>query len=259
MAVEYVASNGIATITLNRPSKLNTLTLAMYQELGDAFQQAADDPCVAVCILTGAGEKAFCVGADLTESIPYLADGHYIDEWDAAHLKHLKMYKPVIAAVNGLCMGGGFEIMLGTDIRVASSTAKFALPEVSLGIVPAGGTLTRLARQIPYAYAMEAILTGRKLTADEALRFGILNYVVPPEQVMDKAVELAQMFLKLSTTAVQTAKEAALKLWDMQIDQAFDTESMLGYKAFTSADAKEGLSSFYEKRPPDFPSRAWEK
>lgn len=257
MSIDYRAEDGIATITFDRPEKRNSLTLQMYQGLGDAFQQAAGDPSVAVCILTGAGEKAFCVGADLTESIPYLADGHYIDEWDPAHLKHVKMYKPVIAAVNGMCMGGGFEIMLGTDIRVASSRATFAFPEVGLGIVPAGGTLTRLARQIPYVYAMEAILTGRRFTAQEILNFGILNYVVEPEEVMPKAMELARQFLELSTTAVQTAKESVLKLWDMQLDQAFDTEAMLGYKAFTSMDAREGLAAFYEKRPAKFPSRKW--
>lgn len=257
MSIDYRAEDGIATITFDRPEKRNSLTLQMYQDLGDAFQQAAGDPSVAVCILTGAGEKAFCVGADLTESIPYLADGHYIDEWDPAHLKHVKMYKPVIAAVNGMCMGGGFEIMLGTDIRVASSRATFAFPEVGLGIVPAGGTLTRLARQIPYVYAMEAILTGRRFTAQEILNFGILNYVVEPEEVMPKAMELARQFLELSTTAVQTAKESVLKLWDMQLDQAFDTEAMLGYKAFTSMDAREGLAAFYEKRPAKFPSRKW--
>lgn len=257
MAVVYEKKDGIAIITLSRPEKLNTLTLQMYEDLGNAFQKAADDSEVAVCILTGSGEKAFCVGADLTESIPHLAAGHYIDEWDAAHLKHMKMYKPIISAINGHCMGGGFEIMLGTDIRVVSNQAKFAFPEVGLGIVPAGGTLTRLARQIPYVYAMEAILTGRKLTAEEVHHFGIVNYVVEPDQVLPKAMELAQMFLNLSTTAVQTAKESVLKLWDMQIDQAFDTESMLGYKAFTSEDAKEGLASFYEKRAPHFPSKRW--
>ena len=257
MAVVYEKKDGIAIITLSRPEKLNTLTLQMYEDLGNAFQKAADDSEVAVCILTGSGEKAFCVGADLTESIPHLAAGHYIDEWDAAHLKHMKMYKPIISAINGHCMGGGFEIMLGTDIRVVSNQAKFAFPEVGLGIVPAGGTLTRLARQIPYVYAMEAILTGRKLTAEEVHHFGIVNYVVEPDQVLPKAMELAQMFLNLSTTAVQTAKESVLKLWDMQIDQAFDTESMLVYKAFTSEDAKEGLASFYEKRAPHFPSKRW--
>ncbi len=126
--VTYEVSGGIAVIKFNRPEKLNTLTLSMYDDLGASFIRAQKDPQVAVVILTGEGDRAFCVGADLTESIPYLSRGHYIDEWDAAHFKHIKMNKPVIAAVNGMCMGGGFEIMLGTDIRVASEKAVFALP-----------------------------------------------------------------------------------------------------------------------------------
>lgn len=257
MSIKYEVQGGIALITLNRPEKLNTLTLQMYEDLGAAFIEAGRDPKVAVCVLTGAGEKAFCVGADLTESIPHLANGHYIDEWDFAHMKHVAMYKPIIAAVNGFCMGGGFEILFGTDIRVASSKAVFKLPEVSLGIVPAGGTLARLARQIPYARAMELILTGRQITAAEALDYGILNYVVEPAQVMDKAMEIAGSILPLSTTAVQTAKESVLKLLGLPLEAAYDTESMLGYKAFTSADAKEGLAAFYEKRSPRFPSQKW--
>lgn len=255
--IRYEVKEGIAVITLHRPEKLNTLTLQMYEDLGNAFQRAQADPGIAVCILTGAGEKAFCVGADLTESIPYLNQGHYIDEWDAAHLKHIKMNKPVISAINGLCMGGGFEIMLGTDIRVASRTSVFALPEVSLGIVPAGGTLARLARQIPYVRAMELILTGEKIDALKALEYGLLNYVVEADQVMEKAMEIAGRFLPLSTAAVQIAKEAVIQLREIPLEQAFETESLLGYKAFTSADAKEGLDAFYSKRKPDFPSRKW--
>ena len=109
--ITYEVSGGIAVIKFNRPEKLNTLTLSMYDDLGASFIRAQEDPQVAVVILTGEGDRAFCVGADLTESIPYLSRGHYIDEWDAAHFKHIKMNKPVIAAVNGMCMGGGFEIM----------------------------------------------------------------------------------------------------------------------------------------------------
>lgn len=257
MAIDYDVMGGIATITINRPEKRNSLTLKMYDDLATAFKRASSDPEVAVIILTGAGDKAFCVGADLTESIPYLADGHYIDEWDDTHLKHSKVYKPIIAAVNGACMGGGFEILFATDIRVASSKAVFRLPEVSLGIVPAGGTLVRLARQIPYARAMEIILTGRSITAQEAFDYQILNYVVEPENVLEKAREIAEGFLSLSVTAVQCAKESVLKLLNLPMEEAFDTESLLGFKAFTSEDGKEGLKSFYEKRQPVFPSRKW--
>jgi enoyl-CoA hydratase/carnithine racemase len=258
MSINYEVNNGIAIISFNRPEKLNTLTLQMYHDLGEAFIKAGKDTNVAVCILTGTGEKAFCVGADLTESIPHLAKGHYIDEWDPAHLKHSAMYKPIIAAVNGACMGGGFEILFATDIRVASEKAVFALPEVSLGIVPAGGTLVRLARQIPYARAMEIILTARRISAQEALNYGILNYVTGPDKVMDKAMEIAKSMLPLSTTALQTAKESVHKLLNLPLDLAFDTESMLGFKAFGSEDAKEGLNAFYAKRKPDFPSRRWD-
>ena len=255
--ISYEVKDGIAVIWFNRPEKLNTLTLQMYQDLGEAFEKAQKDDHVAVCILTGTGEKAFCVGADLTESIPYLGQGHYIDEWDAAHLKHSRLFKPLICAVNGLCMGGGFEIMLASDIRVASSQAVFALPEVSLGIVPAGGTLVRLARQIPYVRAMELILSGERIDAQKALDYGLLNAVVPPEQVMEKAMEMAKKLCACSTRAVQTAKESVLKLREMPAEQAFETEALLGYKAFTSEDAKEGLAAFYEKRKPDFPSKKW--
>lgn len=257
MSISYEVKGGIATIKFDRPEKHNTLTLQMYEDLGNAFKNAQADENVGVVILTGSGEKAFCVGADLTESIPYLADGHYIDEWDAAHMKHVGLYKPVIAAVNGMAMGGGFEIMLGTDIRVASEKALFAFPEVGIGIVPAGGTLARLYRQIPYAFAAEAILTARKITAEEAYRYGILNYVVAPDKVMEKATEIAESILELSTTAVQTAKESMLKLYDLPLDEAFEVESLMGYKAFTSKDAREGLASFYEKRKPNFETRKW--
>lgn len=253
----YEVRNGIAVIKFNRPEKLNTLTLEMYDELGKAFVKAQESDDVGVVILTGEGEKAFCVGADLTESIPYLNEGHYIDEWDAAHFKHIKVNKPVIAAINGMCMGGGFEIMLGTDIRIASNKAIFALPEVSLGIVPAGGTLVRLSRQIPFVKAMELILTGEKIDSAKALDFGILNYVVEPDDVMNKAEEIANILLSNSTIAMQIAKESVIKLREIPLEQAFETEAMLGYKAFTSNDAKEGLDAFYNKRKAVFPSSKW--
>src|SRR5918995_2240059 len=145
MPIDYEVSDGIAEVRINRPEKLNSLTLDMYRELGDAFLEARDDDRVEVLVLTGAGERSFCVGADLTESIPALSEDRFdISEWDDAHLKHSSLYKPVISAINGLCIGGGFEIMLATDIRVASSSAEFGLPEPGLGIVPAGGTLVRL-------------------------------------------------------------------------------------------------------------------
>jgi enoyl-CoA hydratase len=245
MSIAYDLQDGIARVTFNRPSKLNALTLAMYDELGAAFKTAAEDDRVRVIILTGAGERAFCVGADLKESIPALARNDIdISAWDAAHLKSLDVDKPIICAVNGLCMGGGFEIMLATDMRIAARTAEFSLPEVSLGIVPAGGTLVRLVRQIGFAAAMEILMTGERFSSEHLLRIGVLNRVVAPEQLHQSAVELAERLARLSPTALRVIKRSVRELGDLPLHAAFRHEAVLGQIAFTSADAKRGLAAF---------------
>lgn len=254
--VTCTITDGIAHVRLDRPDKLNALTLAMYEELGAAFAEVRDDDSLAVAILTGSGDRAFCVGADLTESIPALADGRFdISAWDAAHQKHTTLFKPVIAAINGLCLGGGFEIMLSTDLRISADTAEFGLPESGVGVVPAGGTLTRLTRQIPYAWAMELMLLGDRIPAAQALRYGLLNEVVPAPNLLETALERAHRLVRKSGTALATIKEAVLRLGDLPQDQAFHSEALYGQKAFTSPDAHEGLTAFTERRPPDFPSR----
>ncbi|GAA3569122.1 enoyl-CoA hydratase-related protein [Amycolatopsis ultiminotia] len=246
----------VAIIRFDRPEKLNSLTLAMYAELGAAFAEVRDDDAVAVAVLTGRGGRAFCVGADLTESIPALAEGRFdISEWDPAHQKHTTLFKPVIAAVNGLCLGGGFEIMLSTDLRIAADTAEFGLPESGVGVVPAGGTLTRLTRQIPYVWAMELMLHGDRIPAAQALRYGLLNEVVPASELLDVALGHAHRLAAKSGTALATIKEAVLRLGDLPQDQAFHHEAHYGQKAFTAPDAREGLTAFAERRAPDFPSR----
>ncbi|MBZ6257844.1 enoyl-CoA hydratase/isomerase family protein [Streptomyces olivaceus] len=246
----------VAVVRFDRPDKLNALTLAMYDELGAAFAEVRDDDSLAVAVLTGAGPRAFCVGADLTESIPALAEGRFdISHWDAAHQKHTRLFKPVIAAVNGLCLGGGFEIMLSTDIRIAADTAEFGLPETGVGVVPAGGTLSRLTRQIPYVWAMELMLQGDRIPAAQALRYGLLNDVVPAADVLDAALERAHRLAARSGSALGVVKEAVLRLGDLPQDQAFHSEAFYGQKAFTSPDAREGLAAFAERRAPRFPSR----
>ena len=243
MGIAYEVSDGIAMIRFDRPDKLNALTLAMYRALGDAFISARDDERVRVVILTASGQRAFCVGADLGESIPALMDDRFdISQWDDAHLKNLRLYKPVLCAINGLCLGGGFEIMLGTDIRIASDTAKFALPEPSLGIVPAGGTLVRLVRQIPYAHAMELLLTAN----------GLINRVVPPAELMPQTLALAERIKALSPSAIAVIKESVHRLIDLPEGEAFVEEARLGQRAFTSADARKGLAAFAQKRTPIF-------
>jgi enoyl-CoA hydratase/carnithine racemase len=256
VTIRLERNDGIATITIDRPEKLNALTLDMYRELGEAFDAVRDDDSVGVAILTGRGDRAFCVGADLHDSIPALASGRFdISEWDGAHQKHSRLDKPVIAAVNGLCLGGGFEILLSTDLRIASATAEFAFPETGIGFVPAGGTLVRLARQIPHAWAMELMMLGERIDAAEALRLGILNRVVAPGDLMPAATAMARALLARSGTALATVKAAVRELGDLPEDAAFETEAVLGQRTFTSPDAAEGLAAFAERRSPRFPSR----
>ncbi len=248
--------DGWVQLTLNRPDKLNALTLQMYDDLGRAFDRARDDDRVGVVVLTGAGDRAFCVGADLHESIPALAEGRFdISHWDGAHQKHSTLFKPVVAAVNGLCLGGGFEIMLSTDLRICSDRARFALPEAGIGVVPAGGTLVRLTRQVSHAHAMELLLLGDQLDADGAHRMGLVNRVVPHEQVLDVALETARRLLTRSGTALEVIKASVHQLADMPTEAAFHAEALYGQQAFASADAREGLAAFAERRPARFPTR----
>lgn len=245
MSIGYDVQDRVALITFDRPAKLNALTLAMYAALGEAFQQAGDDPDVRAIVLTGAGNRSFCVGADLTESIPALARNDIdISAWDPAHLKHVNVDKPLIAAVNGLCLGGGFEIMLATDIRIASDAALFSLPEVSLGIVPAGGTLARLTRQISRAHAMELLLTAGRFSAADMLRMGVVNRVTRPKDCLNQALELALTSTRLSPAALGITKRAVRELADLPLPQAFVREAELGQLAFTSEDALRGLQAF---------------
>lgn len=256
MNITLERHGSVAIIRFDRPDKLNSLTLAMYDELADAFAEVRDDAAIAAAVLTGTGDRAFCVGADLHESIPALAEGRFdISHWDGAHQKHTTLFKPVIGAVNGLCLGGGFEILLSTELRIAADDAEFGLPEPSVGAVPAGGTLVRLTRQIPYAWAMQLLLLGDRITAADALRFGLLNAVVPAKDVLPTAVQWAERLSRLSGTALHTIKEATLHLADLPTDQAFHNEARYGQQAFTSADAHEGLTAFAQGRQPSFPSR----
>jgi len=255
--VRVERSGATAVITIDRPEKLNALTLAMYEQLGDAFAEVRDDPRIGAVILTGEGPRAFCVGADLGESIPALTEGRFdISEWDAAHQKHSRLDKPVIGAVNGLCLGGGFEILLSTDIRIAASTATFALPETGVGVVPAGGTLARLVRQIPYAFAMDLMMRGDRIDADTAARYGIVNRVVADADLLATAHGIADELLAKSWTAVASVKHAVRTLSELPLEEAYVLEATLGQRAFQSDDARAGLAAFAERRPPSFPSHA---
>jgi enoyl-CoA hydratase len=245
MAINVTNDGAVAIIRISRPDKLNAMTLAMYDDLGRAFAEARRDDRVHVVILAGAGSRAFCVGADLNESIPALSSGEFdISAWDPAHLKTGGFYKPVISAVRGLCIGAGFELMLASDLRIAAEDAVFQFPEVNHGFVPAGGTLVRLTRQIAYAHAMEMMLSGRRFSATELRERGVLNQVVASDQVEPVAMALATQIAEKSPLAVQTIKEAALTLYDLPIQEAFAREAVLGQRTFTSDRAKDALAAF---------------
>lgn len=248
MAINYQKNDAVATIRIDRPEKLNALTLSMYDDLGRAFAEAGLDNEVNVVVLTSAGDRAFCVGADLTESIPALAEGRFdISHWDPAHLKIEGFYKPVVSAIKGLCIGGGFEIMLASDIRIAARDAQFQLPEAHHGFVPAGGTLVRLVRQIGYAHAMEIMLTAERFSAGEMLARGVVNRIVDAAEVEPAALELAGRIATLSPGAVQTIKEAALTLQHLPLKEAFQREAALGQRTFESEDARRGLAAFAKR------------
>lgn len=245
MAIELTREGSVATIRLARPEKLNALTLAMYEDLGRAFAEINVDDAIHAVVLAGSGDRAFCVGADLTESIPALSSGRFdISAWDPAHLKTGGFFKPIVSAVRGMCMGGGFEIMLATDLRIAADNAVFQFPEVIHGFVPAGGTLVRLTRQIAYAHAMELMLTGRRFSAEELLSMGVLNKVVAHDAVESTAQGMAEEIAAKSPLAVQTIKEAALTLYDLPLEEAFAREATMGQRTFVSEDAKQSLSAF---------------
>ncbi|MGX6448327.1 enoyl-CoA hydratase/isomerase family protein [Patulibacter sp. S7RM1-6] len=245
MSIAYEVADGIAEIRFDRPEKLNALTLAMYDELGAAWAAARDDDAVRVVVLTGAGDRAFCVGADLTESIPALASDRFdISAWDPAHVKDAPLDKPIVAAVNGLCLGGGFEILLATDIRIAAEGASFAFPEASMGFLPAGGTLVRLRRQIAHAHAMELLMTAERFDAAHLHRIGVLNRVVPAAELRETAWATARRLAGMSPTALRTLKESVRTLADLPLDEAFAAEAAFGQRTFTSPEARVALDAF---------------
>ena len=249
MAIALERSGSVATIRLARPEKLNAMTLGMYADLGNAFAEVNHDDSIRAIVLTGTGRRAFCAGADLIEAVPKLADNRFdISHWDPAHLKGVRFYKPIVCAIHGFCIGAGFEIMLATDIRIASSDAVFLLPEPEHGFVPAGGTLVRLVRQIGYAHAMEILLCGRRFSADEMADRGVLNRVVAADSVEPVAHEIAERIAAFSPTAIQTIKEAVATLRDLPIDNAFAREAVLGQRTFISQEAKSALAAFAESR-----------
>src|SRR5688572_25964064 len=248
----------ILTLVMNRPEAKNAFSAEMLVRMVDAWEEIDADPEVRVAILTGA-DNTFCAGADLKT----MFGGQNDDEWsqrfasDAdmawkALLRHYQLTKPLIAAVEGYAVAGGTEILQATDIRVAGEAAQFAVAEVKWGLFPLGGSTVRLRRQIPYTIAADILLTGRRITAREALDFGLIGYVVPDGSALEKAREIAAVVAANGPVAVQGVLRSLRETEGLAEDDALDLESMIGMEVFKSEDAKEGPVAFMEKRPANF-------
>lgn len=249
-----VSEDGIATVCINRPDVLNALDAEHYAALSRAWIEVRDNRDIRVAVVTGAGEKAFCVGADLKSHIT--AEQNWEDHWltqrDPLLNRGLEVWKPVIAAVNGYCLGGGVTLLYATDIRIASENATFGLSEVKRGIVAANGGTQRTLRQLPYCLGMELLLTGDPIDAQTAWEWGLLNRVVPQEDVMETAMDYARRIARNAPLAVQATKELAVRSLDLDINSGLRMEQMAARALRETQDAKEGPLAFREKRQPEF-------
>jgi enoyl-CoA hydratase len=255
MAVTYERSGAIARIVIRRPDALNALDYQSVLELCDAWQRLESDDEAAVGILSGEGDRAFSAGADLKTLLPRITSGGLHDEiigHSAPAFAKFVITKPVVAAVRGVCVAGGTELLQATDIRVVSEDARFGLPEPRWGLIPAGVSTVRLPRQIPYCRAMEILLTGAMLDAQEALAWGLVNRVVPARHVDAVATEFAEKIAANGRLAVQAIKRSVLETSGLPLPAAFAIESSHAHRVFASADAVEGPLAFSEKRTPRF-------
>jgi enoyl-CoA hydratase len=244
----------VGLVTLNRPQALNALNEALIAELNDALGSFESNPEIGCTVITGS-EKAFAAGADVKEMAEktyvesYL--GKFLDGWTRIS----EARKPVIAAVSGFCLGGGLELAMMCDIIFASETARFALPEITLGIMPGAGGTQRLPRFIGKAKAMDLILTGRMMEAAEAERCGLVARVVAPDKLLDEALAAAAKIASFSQPIVMMAKETVNRAQETSLSEGARFERRLFLSMFATEDQKEGMKAFIEKRKPDFRNR----
>jgi enoyl-CoA hydratase len=263
-ALLYEKRDGIAYVTFNRPERHNAWNAETMCRLADAWKDFAEDDSLRVAIVTGAGDKAFSVGADLGELIPLWTNVRKPqNEWEERAVTDRKltghtlmrgfpMYKPIVAAVNGYCLAGGAELLWATDIRIAAEHATIGLSEAKRALVPAGGSMVRLPRQIPYCKAMEILLTGDRIPAADALNFGLVNYVVPASEVMPIAEKFAKTLAANGPIALRAIKEAVVRTSGVPLNEAFKIETECAGEVMKSDDAKEGPRAFMDKREPKY-------
>jgi len=263
--LDVTVDDGVAVITMNRPDKRNAINPEMMVRLADAWTRVREDDSIRVALLTGAGTEAFCAGGDLRTLVPLLTRARPpSDEWDerllaeqrnimnAAMLRTDDFPKPIIAAVNGLCFAGGMELMLATDLRVSAESARFALTEVQRGLIPGGGSVARLPRQVPTAVAMEFLIVGEPVSAQRAHQVGLLNALVPDGEELSVATTMAMRVAHNAPLAVRAVKSVGSASVDVPLMDAFRLEDQAVRTIMRSGDAKEGARAFVERRPPAF-------
>lgn len=254
ITVEEQHTPFVALIRLNRPKELNALNAKLMQELREALKALDGDDSVRAIIITG-NDQAFAAGADIKQ----MADKSTVEmlmmdqfsTWDQIR----KTKKPVIAAVSGFCLGGGCELAMTCDMIIASESARFGQPEIKIGVMPGAGGTQRLTRAIGKAKAMEMVLTGRFISAEEALKLRLINKVVPVEIYLQEATNLAAEIVSMSPIATQLAKEAVNRAFETPLDEGLQFERKNFYLCFSSQDQKEGMKAFIEKRKPNYTGR----
>lgn len=260
-AVNFEIIGKTAVITINREEAANALNLAVWTGLTDAWNEARENDDIWTLVVTAAGSKAFCAGADLKETIERKEQAEKVGQKFVSAMplktpmKGIDMPKPVIAAINGIAVGGGLELALACDVRIAADHVRLGLPEVGRGLIPAAGGCVRLPRLIPYGLAIEMLCTGELITAQEAYRIGLVNRVVPAEALMSTAMAMAEKINEKGPLAVRAAKEAALVNFQVPLSEAMHIETLVLARLRQTEDAWEGPKAFSEKRKPVFKGR----
>jgi len=253
MPVDFEIKRHVAYITLNRPEAMNSLDPDSIAQLNEIWQAVRTNPEIRVAVLTGTGPKAFCTGTDMKKAPPvtecmaatYLRDGQPI-------IPGMKTWKPIIAAINGYAIGGGLEMALACDLRIASSNAKFGLTEVKVASLAGLNGTQALPRVVPQAIAMKMLLTGEMIGAEEALRYGLVSDVVAPEELLSLATRLAEKIADAAPLSVQATKQAAVLGLDMPLDHGIAFAHLMWGVLRDTDDRKEGFKAFAEKREPQF-------
>lgn len=247
MVVNYQKEGRLAILTINRPEAFNSLSMQVHKELIEAMYDFRDDDNLWVGIVTGAGNKSFSAGQDIKEFRP-----GRIEAKDLIYSVPHAIWKPFIAAINGWCLGGGMELALACDLRIAVEHARFGQPEINIGYMPGGGGTQRLPRFIPRSIASEMLLTGEPINAEEAYRVGLINKIVPPDQLMPAAREMAEIICKKGPLGVRASKEAIIRGYSMTLEDGLELERNLNNSLRDTKDFMEGATAFKEKRQPNY-------